>query len=615
MRATKQFDGGKDRRGDHEMKKLWKTMGAVLVALMTALILSVCETGSGGAGGGENLSYSADIIIVGAGGAGLSATIEARKTGASVILLEKSSVVGGNTLPANAGLSAVGTDEQEAAGYGSYTVQNYIDFHLEKGETNNPDLVRILAEKSRDTVEWLKSMGLRFVIRTLGATGPGMFGDDRITLSAPDNQTIGSYLIPALAHNAEASGAKIFFETTATELITEGGRVTGVKARDNVTGETLTFMGAVLLTTGGYGQDNAMVAEYAPQYAGIITDEVAPTTGDGIKMAVKLGAATQDLDQLMVIGMVEAISHDTILPPWVADGSIFVNYEGKRFGRENEHPFFDPTPAPPLPEGVKEAMEVLDGYPADKKQFYYVFGKSILADNPNLQPYIYRGCAAQGTTPEELAGKLGVNAANLKETIDKWNAVINGGGPDEFGRSEAIHTNIDAPYYALRVNSGVHYCMGGLKINTKTQVLKTDGSVISGLFAAGEVTGGVHGKYRVDGSAVTDSLLFGRLGAQEAAAYAFNTVATKGSFANGVHQGSAYGRNGLIVVEVTVVNGNITKIEIISDTETSTMKDSVERVTIPSIIDKQSVEGVDTVSGATFTYIGTLNAVKDALGI
>jgi fumarate reductase flavoprotein subunit len=598
------------------MAKRFPVLLAVII-LTSGIMFTRCLTSRGnGSGGRDSLSYSADVIIVGAGGAGLSATIEARKAGASVILLEKSSVVGGNTLPANAGLSAVGTDEQISAGYSDYTVQDYIDLHTNDRNKNDLALVKILAEKSRETVEWLKSMGLTFVAHP-GVTGPGMFGDDRVVLSASNGQTIGSYLVPVLADNAEKSGAKIFFETTATELITEGGKVTGVKAVNNLTGDAMTFKGAVLLTTGGYGQDNDMVAKYAPQYAGIITDEIAPTTGDGIKMAVKLGADTQDLDQLMVIGMVEAISHDTILPPWVADGSIFVNYEGKRFGRENEHPFFDPTPAPPLPPGVRDAMEVLNGYPADKKQFYYVFGESILQANPNLIPYKYRGCTVQGDSPGELAKKLGFDAPGIfTETIEKWNAVIDGAA-DEFGRSEAIHTKIDAPYYALRLNSGVHYCMGGLKIDTKTRVLKTDGSVISGLYAAGEVTGGVHGNFRVDGSAVTDSLLFGRLAAREASSYALElraNAARKGAYIDGIHEGRAWGRNGEIVVAVRVINGNISGIEIVSDSETPTMMDSVERVTIPSIINNQSTLGIDTVSGATFTHIGVLKAVKDATG-
>jgi fumarate reductase flavoprotein subunit len=588
------------------MKKF--SWAIVVLMFMTVLVLSGCDTGT--SGGGKDLSYSADVIIVGAGGAGLSAAIEARKAGASVILLEKSSVVGGNTLPANAGLSAVGTQEQADAGI-NYSVQDYIDFHMEKGETNNLGLVTILAQKSAETVAWLKSMGASFVIRNPTATEPGMFGDDRITLSAPGaDQLIGTYLIPILAQNAESSGAKIFFETTATDLITNGGNVTGVKARDNITGAAIIFNGTVLLTTGGFGQDNDMVAKYAPQYKGIITDEIAPTTGDGIKMAEKLGADTQDMGELMVIGSVEAISHDTILPPWIANGAIYVNYEGKRFGREGEVPFWE-TP-PPLPPGVKDAMEVLNDYPPEHKQFYYVFGKSILEANPNLAPYIFRKCAAQSETPEGLAGILGISSANFAETVEKWNRVVNDGETDEFGRSVAINTPIDAPYYALRLNSGVHYCMGGLKINTDTQVLKKDGSPIIGLYAAGEVTGGIHGKYRVDGSAVTDSLLFGCLGAQKAAAYA-RELKAKGIYKDGNYTGSGMGRNGAIDLYVTVLNGTITEIIISNHSETPTMMDSVERDTISAIINKQSTEDIDIVSGATFTYIGVLNAVNEAL--
>jgi fumarate reductase flavoprotein subunit len=563
-----------------------------IVLLTTTILFTGCQNGNGGNGDGDSgLSYSADVIIVGAGGAGLSAAITARNAGVSVILLEKSAVLGGNTLPASAGLTAVETDEQKEAG-NNKTLQDYITDHTNDLNKDNLGLVTIMAEKSKELVEWLKSMGLKFTVR-----------QNSHVLAAPGG-SIGAYLIPTLAANAEGSGAKIFFETAATELITEGGRVTGVKAVDNVTGELLTFKGTVLLTTGGFGRDNAMVAKYAPRYAGISTDEIAPTTGDGIKMAEKLGAATVDMDQFQTFPMVEVNSHDMMAPPMIAEGAIFVDYEGKRFGPEDQTMGYGQTVIDTL----------LDNYPPDKKQYYYVFGEKQATTA--LLAYKNRGVLVEEQTLGAVAERLGFDSAIFTETVENWNMVIDG-ETDELGRTGRIGSKkIEAPYYVLRVGVGLHYCRGGLKIDTQTRVLKTDGTVIGGLYAAGEVTGGVHGNFRVDGSGVTDSLLFGRFAAQEAAAYARElkaNAAAKGPYTDGVHEGKAWGRNGEIVVAVTVINGTIARIEIVSDSETPTMKDSVERVTIPSIINTQSTDGVDTVSGATFTYIGLLNAVKNAL--
>jgi fumarate reductase flavoprotein subunit len=561
-----------------------------IVLLTTTVLFTGCQNGNGNGDGDNGRSYSADVIIVGAGGAGLSAAITARNEGVSVILLEKSAVLGGNTLTASAGLTAVGTDEQQAAG-NAKTLQEYIDDHTANGA--NLGLVTIMAEKSRDLVEWLKSMGLRFTVR-----------QNSHVLAAPSG-SIGAYLVPTLAANAEGSGAKIFYETTATELITEGGSVTGVKAVDTSTGEILTFKGTVLLTTGGFGRDPAMVAEYAPRYAGISTDEIAPTTGDGIKMAKKLGAGTRDMDKVQIFPMVEVTSHEMMAPPRISTGAIFVDFEGKRFGPEDQTMGYGQT-----------VMDILlDDYPADKKQYYYVFGEKQATQA--LLAYKNRaGVLVQGNTPEAIAQTLGFDPVIFATTVAKWNQVIDG-AEDELGRTGSIGaTKMEAPYYVLRMGIGLHFCMGGLLIDTQTRVLKTDGSVIKGLYAAGEVTGGVHGSFRIDGTGVTDSLLFGRFAAGQAAAYARElkaNAAAKGPYADGVHEGKAWGRNGEIVVAVTVINGTIARIEIVSDSETPTMKDSVERVTIPSIINTQSTTGADTVSGATFTYIGLLNAVNDAL--
>ncbi|MDR1211290.1 MAG: flavocytochrome c [Spirochaetaceae bacterium] len=592
-------------------KKFSKKVVIAAFVLLALLAFTMAVAGCLTPGGGGGKTYSADVIIVGAGGAGMSATIEARKVGASVIVLEKSAVVGGNTLPAMSGLSAVGSDVQTAADIGSnvYTIDDFVKRHVNK--LNNPDLVRLLAQKSAETVRWLEDMGLVLTIASKDGDGRMMHAP-----SGPGGQAI----IPLLSESLKKSGATVVFNTTATELIYQSGKVVGVEAVDSK-GNKLQFRGnAVILATGGYGRDNALVAQYRPEYAGLATDEIAPTTGDGLRMAQKIGAAVQDLDQFHLISKVEIISHDMILPGWIAENAIFVNYAGKRFLKEG---------AAPGQSQVGLVDTVLTA-PVDKRTFYYIFDDAILKNHSGVQAFYNRRLTVQGATPAELAAKLGIDPTAFENTINTWNGYFRTTPivDREFGRTGAGMTAplSNPPYYAIRANSGIHYCMGGLKINTQNQVITTEGNIIPGLYAAGEVTGGVHGSERVEGTAVTDSLVFGRLAGQQASAYAasqgkvvINLPAPAssgktavGNFTNGVHTGTGMGRNGPLTVSVTVANGSITKIDFVRQTETPVMFDAIERQLIPAIISAQSLN-VDSVSGATISTTGVLEAVKSAL--
>ena len=220
-------------------------------------------------------------------------------------------------------------------------------------------------------------------------------------------------------------------------------------------------------------------------------------------MAEALGAATVDMDQIQIHPTVEANTAALITEGLRGDGAILVNAEGKRFFDE-----------------VSTRDKVSAAEIAQPGSYSYLIVDQAMADASNvIQGYIKKGFTTQGETYEELAKALGMDEAAFAETMNNWNSCVEAKSDPEFGRTSFANPLNTAPYYAIKVTAGVHHTMGGLKINPAAEVLTEDGSAIAGLFAAGEVTGGVHGANRLGGNAVADFVVFGRIAAQSAADY------------------------------------------------------------------------------------------------
>jgi fumarate reductase flavoprotein subunit len=562
-------------------------------------VLAACASSDEAAASPMDTStYHADVIIVGAGGAGMAAAIHAAKAGASVIILEKSSVVGGNTLPAQAGINALVAGD--AADINAFIM-------TQTNDLADPDLVKYMVVNSKLMLEWLKT-DIGMVFNTPTGTG-------RMYQPA-DGSIFAETVIPKLYADIVSKGVNVLFNMRATTLIKEGGRITGVKATDTK-GNELEFKGnAVILATGGFGQDNAWVTRLRPEYKDWITSEIAPATGDGLVMAQAIDAVVVDLDQMQhSTAPLEWTTHAMILGA-TRNGMnyIIVNNDGKRFISETETIY---------------QQNVIDqpGHFA-----YFVFDQTGMNIRPLLQTYFDRGIVSKGSSAGELAKNLGIDGDDFELAVTGWNAVCQGNAIDGFERAPTTEQQTQMfntpPYYAIKFSFGLHYFMGGLKINTDTQVINTSGQVIPGLYAAGEVTGGVHGNRRVDGSALTDTFVFGRQAGIQAAAYALSQgklaanvpsagnqgSALKGNFTDGVYTGTGRGRNGDITVQLMVEDKSITKITVLSNVETPSMFMIVENDLIPSIIRTQSV-WVDTITGATYSSKGVLDAVADALGI
>ena len=317
---------------------------------------------------------------------------------------------------------------------------------------------------------------------------------------------VGSYMIPLLEKACEENDKiSIQLETTATTILTDkNGKAVGVKAV-GATGNKVTVNAkAVILATGGFGANLDMVAELVPALKGFMTTNAAGAQGQGIEMAQALGAATVDMDQIQIHPTVQFDTAALITEGLRGDGAVLINADGKRFIDE---------------VGTRDVVSAAEiAQPGSYS--YLVVDQAMLDKSSVIAGYVKRGFVFQGNTYEELAEALGVDAATFAETMNTWNTYVEAKNDPDFGRTSFAQPLNTAPYYAIKVTAGVHHTMGGLVINTDTEVLKADGTAIAGLYAAGEVTGGVHGANRLGGNAVADFVVFGRIAGEEAAEYA-----------------------------------------------------------------------------------------------
>ena len=495
-----------------------------------------------------DVTKEADVVIVGAGGAGMTAAMTASDAGKSVIILESQAMVGGNSVRSTGGMNAAKTvyqDENEfAEGAGvekmlKSAADNYADnefitslaatvaqqwadyqanpvgyfdsVELMELDTmvggkgiNNPELVKTLVEGTAPAIDWLDENGMS--LHNVAAFG----GASVKRIHRPVNEegkvvSVGAYLVPLMEKACQDRGVEFILNTTADTILTDAnGQAVGVSGTDK-DGNTVTVNAkAVVLATGGFGANLDMVASYKPELKGFMTTNAPGIQGQGIAMATAIGAATVDMDQIQIHPTVEANTSALITEGLRGDGAILVNANGERFTDE-----------------VSTRDKVSAAEIAQPGSFSWLIVDQAMADASNvIQGYITKGYTKQGATYEELAKEIEVDPATFAATMEKWNGCVEAKTDADFGRTSFANPLNTAPYYAIKVSAGVHHTMGGVVINSSTEVLKEDGSVIPGLFAAGEVTGGVHGANRLGGTAVADFVVFGRIAGASAAAFA-----------------------------------------------------------------------------------------------
>ena len=496
----------------------------------------------------EDSTVDADVVVVGAGGAGMTAAITAAAEGKSVVILESQSMVGGNSVRATGGMNAGKTVYQDENEFGeSAGVEKTLKTAAEKyadNETitalaktvseqwaayqanptgyfdsvelmeldtmiggkgiNDPELVETLCANSADAIDWLDEHGI--TLHNVSSFGGASVKRIHRPVNAEGKTvSVGSYMIPLLQENCEKAGVKMMLDTTATEILTDAnGAAVGVKAT-GASGETVTVNAkAVILASGGFGANLDMVVKYKPELKGFMTTNAPGIQGQGIEMAEAIGAATVDMDQIQIHPTVEANTAALITEGLRGDGAILINEEGQRFIDE---------------VGTRDVVSAAEI--AQTGSYSWLVVDQAMADASSvIQGYIKKGYTVTGSTYEELGKAMGVDAAAFAETMEKWNGYVEAKNDPDFGRTSFANPLNTAPYYAVKVTAGVHHTMGGLKINANTEVLNEKGEVIPGLFAAGEVTGGVHGANRLGGNAVADFTVFGRIAGAAASDYA-----------------------------------------------------------------------------------------------
>ena len=496
----------------------------------------------------EDSTVDADVVVVGAGGAGMTAAITAAGEGKSVVILESQSMVGGNSVRATGGMNAGKTVYQDENEFGeSAGVEKTLKTAAEKyadNETitalaktvseqwaayqanptgyfdsvelmeldtmiggkgiNDPELVETLCANSADAIDWLDEHGI--TLHNVSSFGGASVKRIHRPVNAEGKTvSVGSYMIPLLQENCEKAGVKMMLDTTATEILTDAnGAAVGVKAT-GASGETVTVNAkAVVLASGGFGANLDMVVKYKPELKGFMTTNAPGIQGQGIEMAQAIGAATVDMDQIQIHPTVEANTAALITEGLRGDGAILINEEGQRFIDE---------------VGTRDVVSAAE-IAQTGSYSWLVVDQAMVDASSVIQGYIKKGYTFEGKTYEELAEQIGVDGAALAETMNTWNGYVEAKNDPDFGRTSFTQALDTAPYYAIKVTAGVHHTMGGLKINTNTEVLNENGEIIPGLFAAGEVTGGVHGANRLGGTAVSDFVVFGRIAGAAASKYA-----------------------------------------------------------------------------------------------
>ena len=481
--------------------------GATLTSTGVVDAINVAILASMGKQAKETKTYedsACDIVVVGAGGAGLSAAVAAAETGdLEIIVLEKQGIIGGNTNYSTGGINAAETEVQKSLGIED-SKQLFYDDIIRGGKNENiPSLVWNFVDHAPATISWLTKMGA-----DLSDVGLMAGSSVKRTHRPKGGTAIGPHLMKVLKEATAYQNIEIRTSNKVVGLLASKGTVTGVKVQ-NANGTTYSLKAkAVIIATGGFGANLEMVTRLQPSLNGFATLNHPGATGDAFEWVTSLGGATIQMANIQIHPTAEAVNHILITEAVRGNGAILVNRSGKRFC--NEMDTRDVVSAAILRQQAEDA--------------FLIFDQGVRKSLASIETYANQHLLVQGSTISELASLTGIPAESLMESIASYNNQQKAGVDDDFHRSATEMTAAleTAPFYAVRVKPAIHHTMGGLSVNTETQVFKADGTPIPGLFAAGEVTGGLHGANRLGGNGVADIVVNGRLAGLAAARQCFS---------------------------------------------------------------------------------------------
>lgn len=467
------------------------TSNAVLVALKNALALATGKIEKEV----KAKDTSCDVVIIGAGGAGLVAATEASSKGMKVIVLEKMASCGGNTISATGGLNASETSIQKKLGIEDSN-ESYFNDTMKGGyNKNNAELVRKMVEESAATVDWLISIGA-----DLTDVGKMAGSSNKRTHRPQGGAAVGSHLVPVLVQAAKSAGAEIRLNSKVIDIIENNGCASGVKVSAK-NGDYKISAKAVIIASGGFGANPDMVVSYKSNLLGFGTTNHRGATGDAFDMVKKFNVALTQMDEIQTHPTVVPGNGTMITEAVRGNGAIIVNRDGKRFCSEMA-----------TRDVMSKAILEQKGQTA-----FIVFDEEVRKSLKAIEGYLKNGLLTVADTKKELAEKLNISSDDFEKTMMEYEQSVSSGN-DPFGRkqNEMPCPLTNGPYYACEIGPAIHHTMGGIVINTNAQVLDVNGKLVPGLYAAGEVTGGIHGGNRLGGNAVADICIYGKIAADSA---------------------------------------------------------------------------------------------------
>lgn len=460
------------------------------------------------------------VIVVGGGLSGLSAAHTIYLAGGNVVVLDKQGFFGGNSTKATSGINGALTRTQVDSGIADSVKQFYDDTLKSARDKARPDLIKVLTYKSAAAVEWLQdvfNLDLTLVSRLGGHSQPrthrghdAKFPGMAITYALMQR-------LEELAEN-EPGRVEIIKKARVTGLNKEGNKVTGVTYEHN--GESVSLDGPVVLATGGYAADfgeGSLLKQHRPDTYGLATTNGTHATGDGQKMVMAIGGNGIDMDKVQVhpTGLVDPKDPGSKWKFLAAEalrgeGGLLLNADGDRFCDELGH---------------RDYVSGMMWKEKDKNKFPIRLILNSKASNTldfHTRHYSGRGLMKK-MTGKELAKEIGCTPEHLQKTFTTYNAIADGKQKDPWGK-KFFHNgplDINDDFHVALMEPVLHFTMGGIEINDKAQVLNKEQKPFEGLFACGELAGGVHGANRLGGSSLLGCVVYGRVAGDTASNYLF----------------------------------------------------------------------------------------------
>ncbi|MGY3743417.1 flavocytochrome c [Leuconostoc inhae] len=449
----------------------------------------------------DDLKNSYDFVVIGSGSAGMCAAIQAQELGLDVAIFEKLTVLGGNSMRASTGMNAVETltqlnhqviDSQEL----------FYEETLKGGKgSNNKELLSYFVRHTESGIEWLSHHNI--LLNDLIATG----GMSKKRAHRPaDAPAIGSYLVTGLQKQLMTHHIPVFNETQVLSLIKTNEHISAVEIDHPQIGKKIINAKAVLIASGGFARNQAMLSQYTPELLKLRTTNHPGATGDGIKLATSVGGAVVDMNKIQVHPTAQQeTDHVYLIGEGLRGaGAILVNQNGKRFVNEMA-----------TRDTVTKAINDLQQNGAT-----LIFDEGIRQAFKAVDFYIAMNLVVSGDTLSELSEKIDMNGVNLEQTVADWNTMQERSKDTQFNRQAGMERGITLPtYYAIHIKPAIHYTMGGIKINSLSEVLNEADGTVPGLYAAGEVTGGLHGDNRIGGNSISETVVFGRQAGKQVAKF------------------------------------------------------------------------------------------------